>query len=79
MSDNKITNLPDPSSGTEPVTKKYADRVYRGLTDAGFVMKDNIGMGGHEIVRLNPVPSTAFAAVSKDYADTRYAKGWTST
>ena len=30
MDNNKITNLPDPSSNTEPVTKKYADTHYSG-------------------------------------------------
>ena len=30
MDTQKITNLPDPSSDTEPVTKKYADTHYAG-------------------------------------------------
>ena len=28
MNNNKITNLPDPSTGSEPLTKSYADTHY---------------------------------------------------
>ena len=45
MNANRITYVPDPLSSNEPVTKQYGDRNY--LTNAGFVMQDNIGMGGH--------------------------------
>ena len=30
MNNNKIINLPDPSTGSEPVTKSYADTHYSG-------------------------------------------------
>ena len=65
MSNNKILNLPDPTTVNEPITKQYANRVY--LTHGGFTMQDNIGMNNHEILGLNPVPSDGTAAVSKDY------------
>ena len=74
MSNNKIFNLPDPQRDNQPVTEGYADTNYRGLTDRGFVMKDNIGMGGHEIIGLNPTPSTGSAAVSKTYTENRYVR-----
>ena len=45
MNTNKITGLGDPTTNSEPVTKQYGDSAY--LTDGGFVMSDNIGMGGH--------------------------------
>ena len=56
LNNNKIINLPNPQRDNEPITKGYADTKYKGLTDGGFVMKDNIGMGGHEIIGLNPTP-----------------------
>ena len=31
-------------------------------------------MGGHEIIGLNPTPSTGTAAVSKDYTEGRYVR-----
>ena len=69
---NKITNLPDPTSANDPVTKQYANRVY--LTDGGFAMQDNIGMNNHEVLGLNPTPSDGTAAVSKSYTDTVFIK-----
>ena len=72
MDNNKITNLPDPTLANDPITKQYANRVY--LTDSGFTMQDNISMGNHEILDLNPVPSDDTAAVSKSYTDTVYIK-----
>ena len=70
MSNNKIVNLPDPTTTNEPITKQYANRVY--LTHGGFTMQDNIGMNTHEVLGLNPVPSDGTAAVSKDYTESRY-------
>ena len=70
MSNNKIVNLPDPTTTNEPITKQYANKVY--LTHGGFTMQDNIGMNNHEVLRLNPVPSDGTAAVSKDYTELRY-------
>ena len=70
MSNNKIVNLPDPTTTNEPITKQYANKVY--LTHGGFTMQDNIGMNNHEILGLNPVPSDGTAAVSKDYTESRY-------
>ena len=70
MSNNKITNLPDPTLAKEPVTKQYANRVY--LTRGGFTMQDNIGMNNHEVLGLNPTPSDVSAAVSKDYTESQY-------
>ena len=72
MNTNKITNLPDPTLPTEPVTKGYATSVY--LTDGGFTMQDNIGMDGHEVLGLNSNPSGGTAAVSKDFTDSQYVK-----
>ena len=72
MSNNKITNIPDPTLANDPITKQYANRVY--LTDSGFTMQDNIGMNNHEILGLNPTPSNDTAAVSKSYTDTVYIK-----
>ena len=76
MSNNKITNLPDPTLANDPITKQYANRVY--LTDSGFTMQDNIGMNNHEVLGLNPVPSDGTSAVSKSYTDTVYIKKGTS-
>ena len=72
MNSNKVINLPDPQRDNEPVTKRYADTNY--LTDSGFVMSDSISMNNHEIIGLNPTPSTGTAAVSKNYADGRYIR-----
>ena len=72
MDNHKITNLPDPTLATDPVTKHYARRLY--LTDDGFTMQDNIGMNGHEVLGLNPIPSDGTSAVSKSYTDTVYVK-----
>ena len=76
MSNNKITNLPDPTLANDPITKQYANRVY--LTDSGFTMQENIGMNNHEILGLNPVPSDGTSAVPKSYTDTLYIKKGTS-
>ena len=72
MNNNKITNLPDPTLANDPITKQYANRVY--LTHFGFTMQDNIGMGNHEVLGLNPNPSGGTAAVSKDFTDSQYVK-----
>lgn len=70
MNNNKIVNLPDPTTRNEPITKQYANRLY--LTHGGFTMQDSIGMNNHEVLGLNPVPSDGTAAVSKDYTESRY-------
>ena len=73
MARNKIIKLPDPTRPTEPKTRRYVEINFnRGLTADGFTMRDQISMGGHEIVDLASSPSTGTAAVSKNYADTRY-------
>ena len=72
MNNNKITNLPDPTLANDPITKQYANRVY--LTDGGFTMQDNIGMNNHEVLGLNPNPSSGTAAVSKDFTDSQCVK-----
>ena len=72
MGNNKIENVADPVLANDPITKQYANRVY--LTHSGFTMQDNIGMNNHEVLGLNPTPSHGSAAVSKDFADSRYVK-----
>ena len=52
MDSHKITNLLNPTTNGEPVTKGYADTNYRGLTSHGFTMKGNISMGGDKITNL---------------------------
>ena len=70
MSNNKIVDLPDPTTTNEPISKQYANRVY--LTNGDFTMQDNSGMNNHKVSGLNPVPSDGTAAVSKDYTESRY-------
>ena len=72
MDNHKITNLPDPTLATDPVTKQYAGCLY--LTGGGFTMQDNIGMNGHEVLGLNPIPSDGTSAVLKSYTDRVYIK-----
>ena len=71
MNSNKIINLPDPQRGNEPATKQYGDRTY--LTDAGFVMSDNIGMGGHTVTNLGTQTNNTDAATKK-YLDDKKCK-----
>ena len=66
MKSNKIIHLPDPQRGNEPVTKQYGDRTY--LTDAGFVMNDNIGMNNHMVTNLG-TPTNNNDAATKKYVD----------
>ena len=73
MARNKNINLPDPARPTEPTTRRYVEaNSNRGLTADGFTMRDHISMGGHEIIDVATNSSTGTAAVSKNYADTRY-------
>ena len=79
MNSNKIINLPAPQRGNEPTTKQYGDRTY--LTDSGFVMSDNIGMGGHTVTNLGP-PKNNTDAATKKYVDDKKCKfsdGMTNT
>ena len=74
MNSKRIINLQDPSRNDEPVTKKYGDTNYKGLTANGFTMKDNISMGGHRITNLAD-PAMNNEPVIKGYADTHYSGG----
>ena len=75
MARNKIINFADSTRPTEPVTKKYVEANFnKSLTADGFTMRDDISMGGHEIVGLAPTPSTVPSCSSRDYADTRYVQ-----
>ena len=79
MNSNKIINLPDPQRSNEPVTKEYGDRNY--LTDGGFVMSDNIGMGGHTVTNLG-MPTNNTNAATKKYLDDKkckFSNGTTNT
>ena len=71
MNSNKIINLPDPQRGNEPVSKQYGGRNY--LTDAGFVMSDNIGMAGHTVTNLG-TPTNNTDAATKKYVDDKKCK-----
>ena len=66
MNANRITYVPFPLTNNEPVTKQYGDRTY--LTDAGFVMQDNIGMGGHTVTNLG-TPTNNTDVATKKYVD----------
>ena len=68
---NKITGLGGPTSNSEPVTKQYRDSTY--LTDGGFVMSDNIGMGGHTVTNLG-TPTNDTDAATKKYVDDKKCK-----
>ena len=68
MNSNKIINLPDPQRGNESATKQYGDRTY-----AGFVMSDNIGMGGHTVTNLGTQTNNTDAATKK-YVDDKKCK-----
>ena len=80
MNSNKIINLPHPQRGNEPTTKQYGDRTY--LTDAGFVMSDNIGMGGHTVTNLGTPTTNNTDAATKKYIDDKkckFSNGTTNT
>ena len=66
MNRNKIFGLRDPTTDSEPVTKHYAKSMY--LTSGGFVMTNNIGMGGHTVTNLGTPTNNADAATKK-YVD----------
>ena len=71
MNANRITYVPDPLSSNEPVTKQYGDRNY--LTNAGFVVQKNIGMGGHMVTNLG-TPTNDTDAANKKYVDNKKCK-----
>ena len=71
MNTNKITGLSGPISNSEPVTKQYGDSTY--LTDAVFVMQDNIGMGGHTVTNIG-TPTNNTDAATKKYVDDKKCK-----
>ena len=71
MNANRITNVPDPLTNNDPVTKQYGDRNY--LTNAGFVMQDNIGTGGHTVTNLG-TPTNDTDAANKKYVDDKKCK-----
>ena len=66
MNRNKIFGLGNPTTDSEPVTKHYANSMY--LTSGGFVMTDNIGMGGHTVTNLG-TPTDNTDAATKKYVD----------
>ena len=76
MNSNKIINLPDPQRNNEPVTKQDGDRNY--LTDGGFVMSDDIGMGGHTVTNLG-MPTNDSDAATKKYVDDKKCKFYNGT
>ena len=71
MNANRITYVPDPLINNEPVTKQYGDRIY--LTNAGFVMQDNIGMNNHMVTNLG-TPTNNTDAATKKYVDDKRCK-----
>ena len=71
MNANRIIYVADPLSSNEPVTKQYGDRNY--LTNAGFVMQDNIGMDGHTVTNLG-MPTNDTDAANKKYVDDKKCK-----
>ena len=71
MNANKITGLGNPTTNSEPVTKQYGDSAY--LTHGGFVMNDNIGMGGHTVTNLG-TPTNNLDAATKKYVDDKKCK-----
>ena len=71
MNTNKIIGLGGPTSNSESVTKQYGDSTY--LTDGGFVMSDNIGMGGHTVTNLG-TPTNNSDAATKKYVDDKKCK-----
>ena len=66
MNRNKIFGLGDPTTDSEPITKHYGNSMY--LTSGGFVMNDNIGMGGHTVTNLG-TPTNNTDAATKKYVD----------
>ena len=66
-----MIDVPDPLSSNEPATKQYGDRNY--LTNAGFVMQDNIGMGGHTVTNLG-TPTNDTDAANKKCVDGKKCK-----
>ena len=66
MNRNKIFSLGNPTTDSEPITKHYANSMY--LTSGGFVMTDNIGMGGHTVTNLG-TPTNNTDAATKKYVD----------
>ena len=66
MNRNKIFGLGNPTTDSEPITKHYANSMY--LTSGGFVMTDNIGMGGHTVTNLG-TPTDNTDAATKKYVD----------
>ena len=71
MNTNKITGLGNPTTNSEPITKQYGDNTY--LTNGGFMMNDNIGMGGHKIINLG-TPTNNTDGVNKKYVDDKKCK-----
>ena len=77
MNGYKITDLPSPSTNSEPVTKGYADTHYSsgggsgGLSDTGFTMQGDINMNANKITGLGN-PTTGSEPVSKQYGDNTY-------
>ena len=75
MNANRITYIPDPLTNNELEAKQYGDRTY--LTNAGFVMQDNIGMNNHMVTNLGTPTNNTDAATKKYVDDKRCDKRWT--
>ena len=71
MNTNKIIGLGNPTTNSEPITKQYGDNTY--LTNGGFMMNDNIGMGGHKIINLG-TPTNNTDGANKKYVDDKKCK-----
>ena len=71
MNANRITYVPDPLSNNEPVTTRTGTVI--DLTDAGFLMQDNIAMGGHTVTGLG-TPTNDTDAANKKYVDDKKCK-----
>ena len=69
MRTNKITNMGDPSSAQDAVTKNYVDTT--SLLLAGGTMSGDIAMGGNSVTGLGS-PSDSADAATKGFVDSNF-------
>ena len=73
MSDQKITDLGDPTNEKDAANKKYVDsRSGGGLQASGFTMQGDVDMNSNRVINL-PDPSRNDEPVTKGYAETHYS------
>ena len=72
MSDQKITDLGDPTNEKDAANKKYVDsRQGGGLSASGFTMQGDVNMNSNRVINLQD-PSRNDEPVTKGYADLHY-------